>query len=191
MTNMPIVLRQWRDEDLEPFAVMNADAEVMQFFPKHLTTEESKGALLRFRTGIDQRGWGLWAVEVEGVFAGFTGLSQPSFSAHFTPCVEIGWRFRREFWGRSIAYSAGLAAQTFAFQNLNLSELVSFTSAINTRSWRLMERLGFTRNENDDFLHPLLEESGPLRPHVLYRKSNRGPGVDPVPPIQVRIETPS
>ena len=116
---------------------------------------------------------GLWAVEVDGAFAGFTGLAETNFKAHFTPCIEIGWRFRREFWGRGIAYSAALAAESFAFQNLKLSELVSFTAAINARSRRLMERLGFTRKESDDFAHPSIAEDNVLRLHVLYRKPNQ------------------
>jgi len=149
---------------------MNADEEVMRFFPKLLTKEESQGFFTRARAGIDDRGWGFWAVEVDGVFAGFTGLAEPKFAAHFTPCVEIGWRFRREYWGRSIAYTAALAAESFAFEKLNLPDLVSFTAAINTRSRRLMERLGFSRNEKEDFQHPALSEDSPLRLHVLYRK---------------------
>ena len=126
MPSVSIALRQWKDEDLEPYAAMNADAEVMRYSPKPLTVAESKESFSRLRAGIDQRGWGLWEVEVDGEFAGFTGLAEPKFTAPFTPCVEIGWRFRREFWGRSIAYSAALAAQAFAFQELKLSELVSF-----------------------------------------------------------------
>src|SRR5262252_9251489 len=110
-----ILLRQWKDEDLAPYAAMNADAEVMQFFPKLLTAAESKESLFRLRAGIEERGWGHWAVQVDGAFAGFTGLAEPKFTAPFTPCIEIGWRLRREFWGRSIAYSAALAAETFAF----------------------------------------------------------------------------
>ena len=137
---------------------------------------------MRLRNGIDQRGWGLWAVEVDGVFAGFTGLAEPSLKAHFTPCVEIGWRLRREFWGRGIAYSAARAAERFAFQKLKLPELVSFTAAINVRSRRLMERLGFSRKESDDFAHPAITEDSDLRPHVLYRKSNQmGPGDGSLP----------
>jgi RimJ/RimL family protein N-acetyltransferase len=183
-----ITLRQWQDEDLGPYAAMNADPEVMRYFPKCLTAEESRESLSRIRAGIDQRGWGLWAVEVDGALAGFTGLAQPKFSAHFRPCMEIGWRLRREFWGRSIAYSAALAAEAFAFQNLKLAELVSFTAVINTRSRRLMERLGFIRNEREDFLHPLIAEDSPVRPHVLYRKPNKGPGAEAMSPIPVRIE---
>jgi RimJ/RimL family protein N-acetyltransferase len=169
---MTLILRQWRDDDLEPYAEMNADAEVMRYFPKPLTLAESWESLLRLRADIEQRGWGMWVVEVDGVLAGFTGLAEPKFAAHFTPCVEIGWRLRREYWGRGIAYAAALKAQTFAFENLKLPELVSFTAAINHRSRRLMERLGFSRREQDDFFHPSLTSDSPLRPHVLYRKRN-------------------
>ncbi|MEP6668633.1 MAG: GNAT family N-acetyltransferase [Chthoniobacter sp.] len=170
-----IVLRQWRDEDLEPFAAMNADAAVMEFFPKPLSPAESAEFLMSIRTRIEERGWGLWAVEVEGALAGFTGLNEPRFVTHFTPCVEIGWRLRREYWGRGVAHAAARQAEQFAFENLKLPELVSFTAASNTRSRRLMERLGFTRNAHDDFPHPSLPEESPLRPHVLYRKRNPKP----------------
>ena len=87
--------------------------------------------------------------------------------------MEIGWRFRPEFWGRGIAYSAALAAESFAFQELKVLELVSFTAAINTRSRRLMERLGFTRKASDDLAHPAIAEGTALRLHVLYRKPSR------------------
>jgi len=167
----PIVqLRQWLDSDLEPFAAMNADAEVMRYFPRPLSFEESRQAMQRFRQGIDERGWGLWAVEIEGDFAGFTGLSEPRFTAHFTPCTEIGWRLRREYWGRGIAFAAAQQASAYAFTHLRLDELVSFTTAGNARSRNLMQRLGFTHDPRDDFMHPSLPEDHPLRPHVLYRK---------------------
>src|SRR4051812_10452207 len=100
MDALRMELRQWKDSDFEDFAAMNADAEVMRFFIAPLSRDESRQALRRLRDAIDARGWGLWAVEVEGAFAGFTGLSEPTFVADFTPCVEIGWRFRKEYWGR-------------------------------------------------------------------------------------------
>lgn len=163
-------LRQWQDSDLDGFAEMNADPEVMRFFLKSLSRAESEAAMERFRDAITRRGWGLWAVEVDGVFAGFTGLSEPAFVADFTPCVEIGWRFRREYWGRGIACAAAREAEAFAFGQLKLAELVSFTTESNLRSRRLMERLGFSRNPADDFLHPLVPAGHPLIRHVLYRK---------------------
>lgn len=172
MNTPSIILRQWEDADLDPYAEMNADPRVMEFFPQCLTHAESKASLLRLRAGIERRGWGLWAVEVDGQFAGFAGLAEPTFEAPFTPCVEIGWRFRREYWGRSLAYEAALKAQAFAFEQLKLAELVSFTAVANARSRRLMERLGFVRSEQEDFLHPSLPVDSPLRLHVLYRKGN-------------------
>jgi RimJ/RimL family protein N-acetyltransferase len=172
-----VALRQWRDSDLGPLSEMNADPEVMRFFLSPLSGDESRVLLGREREAIDRQGWGLWAVEVNGAFAGFTGLSAPSFAAHFTPCVEIGWRLRREFWGRGVAHAAARRAEAVAFRELGLAELVSFTAAVNLRSIRLMERLGFARDPAEDFLHPRVPANHPLRPHVLYRK--RRPGSSP------------
>jgi RimJ/RimL family protein N-acetyltransferase len=165
-----VILRQWLDEDFDLYAQMNADPEVMRFFPKVLSKCESEESFQRLKSGIEEKGWGLWAVEADGVFAGFTGLAEPRFTAAFTPCVEIGWRLRKEFWGKSIGFAAALQAEEYAFSTLKLSELVSFTSASNVKSIALMERLGFTRDPREDFDHPRIEEGHPLRPHVLYRK---------------------
>jgi RimJ/RimL family protein N-acetyltransferase len=172
LTDDHVSLRSWRDSDLVPYAEMNADPEVMRFFPKPLSLEESTAALGRVRARLEERGWGLWAVDVGGAFAGFTGLAEPAFTAHFTPAVEIGWRLRREYWGRGIAVAAARQAEAYAFQTLRLPALVSFTYSGNLRSRRLMERLGMRRKEEDDFLHPLLESAHPLAAHVLYRKAN-------------------
>jgi RimJ/RimL family protein N-acetyltransferase len=165
-------LRQWRDDDLEAFAEMNADPEVMRFMPAPLTREESAATLARLRAKIDEQGWGLWAVDVGGELAGWTGLAAPTWTAHFTPCVEVGWRLRRKFWGRGLATSAARQAVAFGFEQLGLGELVSFTVPANERSWRVMERLGFTRDLAGDFDHPRLAAGHPLRRHVLYRKKN-------------------
>ena len=171
MTTPQVQLRQWMDADLDGFAAMNADAEVMRYFLAPLSAEESRHSLQRFRQAIDERGWGLWAVEVDGAFAGFAGLSEPTFAAHFTPCVEIGWRFRREYWGRGIAFAAAQKAEHYAFTVLGLDQLVSFTTEANLRSRRLMERLGFARDSSDDFWHPKIAAGHPLGRHVLYRKT--------------------
>ena len=170
MTAARVRLRLWQDADIDAFAAMNADPDVMRHFISPLSADESWRALDRFRRAIDERGWGLWAVEADGAFAGFTGLSEPAFSAHFTPCVEIGWRLIREYWGRGIAFAAAQQAEHYAFTVLNLDQLVSFTAETNTRSRRLMERLGFARDPSDDFWHPKVAEGHPLGPHVLYRK---------------------
>lgn len=163
-------LRQWRDGDLEPFATLNADPEVMRFFPAPLSREQSDALAAREREGIGERGWGLWAVEVleSSRFIGFVGLAEPRFDAHFTPAVEVGWRLAHDAWGKGYATEGGRAALVYAFDELGLTEIVSFTSAINVRSRRVMERLGMSHDPADDFDHPSVA-TGPLRLHVLYR----------------------
>jgi len=166
-----LYLRRWRATDREPFATLNADARVMEHFPAPLSREESDALAARIESHFEQHGFGLWAVEVAGIvpFAGFVGVSIPRFEAHFSPCVEIGWRLDPKYWGRGYATEGGRAVVDFGFEQLRLSEIVSFTSPGNLRSRRVMERLGMTHNPADDFDHPSLPERHPLRRHVLYR----------------------
>jgi RimJ/RimL family protein N-acetyltransferase len=166
-------LRRWRPGDLEPFAAMNADADVMRFFPFPLTRQESDGMVGRIEQHFGQHGFGLWALERRdvGQFIGFTGLSVPRFTAHFTPCVEIGWRLARDCWGQGYATEAARAAITHGFGVLRMSEIVSFATLDNRRSHRVMIRLGMRHDPVDDFEHPVLAASGHahLARHVLYR----------------------
>jgi RimJ/RimL family protein N-acetyltransferase len=148
---------------------MNGDPEVMRHFPALMDHQQSAASMTRLRKQIEERGWGLWVVEVEGRFAGFTGLAVPAFEAPFMPCVEIGWRFRTEFWGRSIAYRAAQEALNYGFGMLKLPQIVSFTATTNDRSRRLMERLGLMHEPANDFEHPAFPEGHPLRRHVFYR----------------------
>ena len=150
----------------------------MAWFPSVLSREESDAAAARIRAERAERGFGLWAVEAPGVapFVGFTGLSVPRFEAHFTPCVEIGWRLARAHWGRGYAPEAAGLALAFGFERLGLREVVSFTAAGNTKSRRVMEKLGMTRDPADDFEHPNLPPGHPLRRHVLYRTSKTHAG---------------
>ena len=164
-----VTLRQWRDTDLDPLAEMGADPEVMRFFPTTLSRDESAAMLERMRRKIDEQGWGWWAVDFDGELAGLTGLSVPRFDAPFMPCTEIAWRLRRKFWGRGLATLAARQAIAYGFKTLQLPEIVSFTARINQPSWKLMERLGFTRDEAGEFDHPLLPAGHPLQRHVLYR----------------------
>ena len=119
----------------------------MEFFPSRLSREQSDAVATRIRKHFEHHGFGLWAVEVPELvpFIGFVGLSIPSFEAHFTPCVEVGWRLAYEHWGRGYASEAATAALDFGFGELGLDEIVSFTSTSNQRSMRVMERIGMTR----------------------------------------------
>lgn len=125
-----VLLRDWREADLDPFAAMNADPAVMAFFPRPLERAESEAAVARIREHLASHGFGLWAVEVPGVaeIIGFVGLAIPRFEAPFTPCVEIDWRLARAYWGRGYATEAALAALEFGFRGRGLDEIVSFTA---------------------------------------------------------------
>ena len=166
-----LTLRPWRDDDLAPFAALNADPVAMEFLPAPLRRAESDALVARFREHLVEHGFGPWAVEVRGgpPFIGSVGLMRPRFEAHFTPCVEIGWRLARSAWGRGYATEAARAVLDDAFARLALREVVSFTVPANARSRAVMERLGMTRSPGDDFEHPSLADGHPLRPHVLYR----------------------
>jgi len=164
-------LRRWRDEDRAPFAAMNADPRVMEFFPRTLERTESDALVDRIEAHFGRYDFGLWAVEVPGVapFIGFTGLHFAQFSAPFTPCVEIGWRLAYGYWGYGYATEAARLALAHGFSALALAEIVSFTSVTHLRSRAVMERLGMRRDPADDFDRPALPEGHPLRRHVLYR----------------------
>lgn len=166
-----LILRRWQSADIEPFAAMNADAEVMEFFPRTLSLKGSSDMVARIESSFDLDGFGLWALEIADTkqFIGFVGLNRPMFKAPFLPCIEIGWRLARQHWHKGYASEGADAAMRDGFERLNLPEIVSFTAAINTRSIRVMERLGMLRKREDDFLHPLVEDGHRLKPHVLYR----------------------
>lgn len=167
-----LTLRAWREGDRDAFAALNADPDVMRHMPKLLTRQESDAMADRIEAHFESRGFGLFAVEVAGVadFVGFVGLTHVPFEAHFTPAVEIGWRLARAHWGQGYVTEAGKACLAFAFGELALTEVVSFTVLANERSWRVMERLGMTRDPKGDFDHPRVPEGHALRRHVLYRK---------------------
>ena len=166
-----LLLRRWREADKEPFAELNSDPVAMEHFPSLLSREQSDAAVDRFDGLIAEHGWGLWAVEVvaSGDFIGFVGLNPPPWEAHFTPAVEVGWRLRREHWGKGYATEAAREALRFGFEDLDLDEIVSFTIPANRRSRAVMEQLGMTRDPADDFDHPNLAEGHPMRRTVLYR----------------------
>jgi RimJ/RimL family protein N-acetyltransferase len=166
-----LLLRRWRQEDLAPFAALNADPEVVRYLPGALTRDESDALAARADARFDTDGVGLFAVEVVGgaPFIGFVGLARQDGTFPWGPGVEVGWRLARSAWGHGYATEAARAALSDGFGRAGLAEIVSMTTEGNLRSRRVMERLGFTRNPADDFPHPRLPEGHPLRPHVLYR----------------------
>jgi len=168
-------LRQWRTSDLEPFAQLNADARVMEFYPATMDRGASDALAERIRSGISERGWGLWAAELlaTGEFIGYIGLNVPGTHLPFSPCVEVGWRLARAFWGRGLATEGAHEALRAGFEDLGFEEIVSFTSLVNRRSRAVMERLGMLEDEPAAFEMPSVPVGSALRAHCLYRLSRR------------------
>jgi RimJ/RimL family protein N-acetyltransferase len=166
-----LLLRGWRESDLEPFARMNADPEVMRFLQGPRSRASSDASVRAITRHWERLGWGLWAVEVVGLtdFIGYVGLAEVNFEASFTPAVEVGWRLARSAWGYGYASEAARAALAFGFKDAHLSEILSFTSTINELSRAVMHRIGLRRDPAGDFEHPSVPAGDELRPHVLYR----------------------
>ena len=164
-------LRQWKEEDKEPFFKLNSDPRVMEFMPKLLSKEESDQFIERIKKQFKEDRYSFFAVELieDKTFIGLIGLSIPKFQSFFTPCVEIGWRLAYDYWGKGYATEGAKASLNYGFKELNLSEIVSFTVPKNVRSRQVMERIGM--KYIDKFEHPLLPQGHPLRNHVLYKKS--------------------
>ena len=168
-----LILRPWGEKDLEPFALLNADPRVREYFPGLLSRQESDHSVKLMSDHIERYGWGFWAASLieTGEFIGFIGLEDVYFKAHFTtpPAVEIGWRLAFNYWGKGYATEGALAALQYGFESLNLKEIVSFTAVQNQRSRHVMEKIGMHHDPKDDFDHPKLLEGYSLRRQVLYR----------------------
>jgi len=165
-----LILRQWHVDDYQPFAKLNANSEVMAFYPNKLTTFESDRFAQKLESLIKKRGWGLWAGEckVDSQFIGYIGLHDTEATLPFYPRIEIGWRLSRAYWGNGYATEGAKAAMQFAFEVLLLDEVISFTSVKNSRSQAVMRRLGMM-NTGENFEHPAIPEGHPLREHVYYK----------------------
>ncbi len=164
-----LILRQWLPEDYPSFAQMSKNPKVMQYFPKLLSRSESDALIDKFHDIIDRQGWGFWAVELKAThqFIGFVGLHEQTTQFSFSPCVEIGWRLDQAYWGQGYAKEAAQAALKFAFDQLALEKVVSFTTLENTKSQSVMQKLNMTYVK--DFQHPALAVDHPLCWHVLYQ----------------------
>lgn len=172
-----LYLRQWQKSDFAEFAKLNADEDVMRHFPNCLSTEDSDHLANKIMQLISENGWGFWAVSLKSShndhivakdFIGFVGLHTPSSALPCSPCIEIGWRLHKEYWGQGYATEAANEALRYAFDTLDLDEVVSFTTTSNLPSLAVMQRIGMT-NTKQDFLHPALPPSHPMARLVLYK----------------------
>lgn len=163
-----LLLRTWKQSDEEVYIKMNQDKEVMKYFPQLLTQEATLDHIQKIDTHFQEFGYGLYAMELKdsNQFIGFTGFSHPSFNAHFTPCIEIGWRINASYWQMGLGTEAAKACLNFGFQHLGFEEIYSFTSIHNLPSEKLMQKIGMEKLQ--EFDHPKLATSEYLCRHVLY-----------------------
>ena len=167
-----LLLRGWRDADKVPYAAINGDPDVMQYFPATLTREQSDQMVDNMSAAWSQRGWGLWATERldTGELIGFIGLAAPSWHVEgLTPCVEIGWRLGKQHWGHGFAPEGATAALAHAFDHVGppRNEVVSFTTVLNAKSRRVMEKIGLREDPSREFDHPMTPGWSGQR-HVVY-----------------------
>lgn len=166
-----LILREWRDEDLPLIAAINGDPVAMRHFVAPLTREESDAAIERYRIHQEKYGCCMWAVEAPGVapLIGVLGLARTGFDLPLATGTEIGWRLASAHWGKGYATEGARAALRFGFEQCDLSEIVSMTTLVNEPSWRVMERIGMTRDLAGDFDHPRVPDGHSLKRHILYR----------------------
>ncbi len=169
------MLRPFQDADRAPFFALNTHPLVVESLGSSPTRAESDDLLERYADEMAREGWGLWAVAEAGEggtgapFVGMVGLHRVRAELPCAPAVEIGWRLHPDHWGHGYATEAAAASLHFGFEEAGLTEIVAFTTTLNTRSQAVMTRLGMRRDAAGDFDHPSVPEGSPLRRHVLYR----------------------
>ncbi len=171
-----LILRTWKASDIPLMSAISSDPLVMEHFPALQDIAATQLLIDRANQHYETFGYAPCAVETKDTqeFIGFVGLSHPpfeipNFQPRGMPIVEIGWRLSSHHWGKGYATEAAKAVLRYAFTELNLSEIISFTVTANTKSRRVMEKIGLHHSVADDFDHPKLDENSPLRRHVLYR----------------------
>lgn len=182
ITTPRLLLRPWQKSDLAAMAEINADDRVMEFFPSTQTEEQTKEFIGRQHLQQKERGHCYFAAELRttGRLIGFIGISYQNYDAHFTPCVDIGWRLHPDVWGQGLATEGAQACLTFAFEDLNLTEIVAVAVQQNMPSTRVMEKIGMTYHSSFD--HPALAHRPDLKTCVLFTIKQRAEAVATTPP---------
>lgn len=171
-----LLLRQWKATDFDAFVKLNANAEVMRFFPSTLTPLQSIELARHLAAELELNAWGMWAVEQKstGEFIGMVGLQQRTAEDGIldSSFIEIAWRIDQRFWGKELAPEAARAVLKYAFLTLNLESVYSLTALRNEPSIRVMQKLDML-NLNSDFQHPKLSQQHDLSWHCLFKLSRQ------------------
>ncbi|PZQ61525.1 MAG: N-acetyltransferase [Phenylobacterium zucineum] len=165
-----LLLRAWRDEDLDALDAINSDPRVHDWLGGPISREQSQAMMVRVNDHIDRHGFGFFAAEqvTDGRLIGAIGLQVLRDELPPAPGVELGWRLSPDAQGTGLATEGAAAVLAWGFANLDLDELVAFTATGNVRSQAVMRRIGMRHDPARDFDHPVLAEDHPLRRHVLF-----------------------
>ncbi len=166
-----LILRTWKKEDAEKYFQMNQDPKVIELLRGPLTMEQVIDFISAVNNHADKHGYALYAAELKATseLIGFIGLNYIDWESHFTPAIEIAWRLGSQYWGKGFATEGAKASLEYGFKQCTLKEIVSFTVPANTRSIRVMEKIGLNRDVHGDFAHPQLPADHRLSQHILYR----------------------
>lgn len=168
-----LLLRGWQKSDLEPFARMNADQQVMRYFPEPYSQEKTRQFFATIQQEFADYGYGLYAAEekITGLLIGYIGFHRAAFDMEFCPCIEIGWRLNKTFWNKGYATEGAKACLEYGFSHLGFEKVYSFTAVVNRPSERVMQKIGMSLECY--FEHPNVPEDHPLRPHLLYAVTSK------------------
>lgn len=166
-----LILRPLVEADLDAFAALNSDAEVMRFFPALQSREQTAALIARSAEKWQTNGFGFSAVAFKETrqFIGMAGLNRFEAEVEIAPCVEIGWRFAKSAWGQGLASEAAVAWLKYGFEHIEINEIFSFSPRQNVPSQAVMRRIGMRRTPEFDFEHPMIEAGHPLRPMAVCR----------------------
>ncbi|HBE69576.1 MAG TPA: N-acetyltransferase [Planctomycetaceae bacterium] len=169
-------LRTWQSCDINPFARMNADAQVMKYFPRLMSTAESQALVTRLNAHFEAHGFTYFAVDElsSGSFIGFVGLKVQLFAHPISPLVDCGWRLAPEYWGAGFATEAASAVVNWGFHKFRFAKIHSLAPRVNQPSIAVMQRIGL--EFESEFEHPLLSDCPHLQPCVLYSIHCTGAG---------------
>lgn len=165
-----LILRPFEPRDLDAFAAINADPVVMEHFPATQSRHETEALMQRFAEKYVRDGYAMGAVErrADGAMIGMAGLNLFAVDLDWCPMPEVGWRFAPAAWGQGYASEAARAWLDHGFTTLGMGRIVAFTATSNSRSERVMQRIGMTRAAELDFDHPKIDAGHPLRAHIVY-----------------------
>lgn len=168
-TSERLGFRNWKESDIDVLYKLNSDATVMQYFPAMQTKQQCLDFIFRMQTQFLEKEFCYFAVEILETeeLIGFIGLSEQTYEVDFNPSIDIGWRLLPSSWGKGYATEGAKRCLIYAFQDLNLKEIVSVAPEVNIPSITVMQKIGMEKEKS--FAHPLLQDYPKLQKCVLYK----------------------